>query len=155
MRQRLLPGIIIFLCVLVGGASFAKTEPARVRVALLDGELVYHWAHFQSVVRDDVDRALILRAFRRGGYTLPEHYIDEELNEFVKVEFKGDHGKMLEDLKRLHATLEDFRTFTAEELKIQAMRKYVTVHGKYGETPIPEKQWLASLRKEARINMIK
>lgn len=62
---------------------------------------------------------------------------------------------MIEELARSHVTLENYRKFTAEELIIEAMRRYVTVKGKYGEAPIPEAKWLASLRKRAQIEMRK
>jgi hypothetical protein len=97
----------------------------------------------------------MLRAWRTGGYTLPQHFVEEDIDQIVQEHFAGDRARMVEELKRTHVTMDDFRKFTAEELKIEAMRKYVTVHGKYGEAPIPETKWLASLRKGSRIQMIK
>ena len=155
MRHRLFPEILLFVCILAGGTSSAETTAARVKVALLDGEPVYHWVAFRSKFQNDIDRALILRAWRRGGYTLPKHYIDEQINSVIQERFDGDRAKLLEGLNHVHATLDELRQFTAEELKAEAMLKYVTVHGKYGEAAIPEAKWLASLRKGSEIKMIK
>jgi hypothetical protein len=136
-------------------AVFGQTKTARVKVALMDGQPVYHWTDFHSKLWNDVDRALIVRAFRDGGYILPKHYVTEEVNEFVEREFKGNRAKMFEELKHRRATLKNFREFIAEELMVAGMRRYITVHGKVGQAPIPEEQWLASLRKGARIQMIR
>ena len=145
---------LLIAILLFPAAVFGQTKAVRAKVALLDGRPVYHWTEFHSELRNDVDRALILRAFRGAGYVLPKHYITEEVNEFVKREFKGNRAQMLEDLKQRHATLDDFREFLAEELKIAAMRQYITVHGKLGQAPISEERWLASMRKGAQIQMI-
>jgi hypothetical protein len=54
-------------------------DGVRVKVALLDRAPVYHWRAFPSAYHDDVDRALVLREFKREGFTLPEHFVEERL----------------------------------------------------------------------------
>ena len=48
----------------------------------------------------------------------------------------------------------NYRQFTGEELIIKAMRKRATEVGHDVRLPIPEAEWLASLRKDAKVQMI-
>ena len=155
MHLSLLPGILLFYLFVASGSLFAETDRERVKVALIDGEPVYHWTHFRSAVRNDIDRALILRAFRRGGYTLPQHFIEDGINDIIKRDYGADRGKLLEALKHSRVTLADFRKFTAEELIVEAMWKRETEVGKGGRPPIPPREWLASLHKDVQIEIVK
>ncbi len=144
---------IIFSCLLV--ACQPHLESGRVKVALLDGAPVYHWINFPSVYRNDVDRALILRDFKLHGFHLPEQYVDKAVQEKIDRDFGGDRAKLLAALQRMGETMDSYRKFTGEELIIKAMRKRETEVGHDGRLPIPEAEWLASLRKGAKVEMIK
>jgi hypothetical protein len=67
---------LVIVCLFL---TVAHAEGGRVKVAILDGVPVYCWTAFRSVYRNDIDRALILRDFRRQGKTLPPHFIDEAI----------------------------------------------------------------------------
>jgi hypothetical protein len=134
--------------------TIARAEGGRVRVAILDGGPVYHWAVFKSVYRDDIDRALILRDFRRQGKTLAEHFVDEAIEIVTAKDFSGDRRTLMEALKREGETFADFRQFIAEEVILQAMRRRETQQGKKGRPPRSEAKWLLSLRKGARIQIL-
>jgi len=45
---------ILFLGLLV--ITSRDAAAARIKVALLDGEPVYHWTNFPSLYRNDIDR---------------------------------------------------------------------------------------------------
>jgi hypothetical protein len=144
---------IFFICLLV--ACRPNAEVGRVKVALLDGAPVYHWTNFPSVYRDDVDRALILRDFQRQGFHLPDSFVDKSLQEKIDKDYGGDRAKLIEALKRVGETMANYRQFTGEEIILKAMRKRETEMGHDGRPTISEATWLASLRKGARIQMIK
>jgi hypothetical protein len=131
-----------------------QVEAARIRVAILDGVPVYHWTAFTSVYPNDIDRALILREFHRQGYKLPEHFVDEAIQIQIGQKFGGDRGALIKALQRENETLAHFRQFTSEELILQAMRRRETQTGKNGRPPRAESEWLASLRKGSRIQML-
>jgi hypothetical protein len=78
--------------------------------------------------------------------------------------FRADHGAGIirrEELPREASpsstgeTMDNYRQFTGEELIIKAMRKRETEVGHDVRLPIPEAEWLASLRKGAKVQMIK
>jgi uncharacterized protein YbjQ (UPF0145 family) len=98
-----------------------RADDARVEVARLDGAPVYHWRVFLSHYGDDVDRALILREFDRGGYHLPQHYLDQALAEEVAGHYGGDEKRLTEKLRQAGVTLQDYKAFIGEEMILAAM----------------------------------
>jgi len=143
---------LLIVCFFV---AIAHAEGGRVKVAILDGIPVYRWSGFTSVYSNDIDRELILREFHGSGFTLPEHFIDEGIQIIITRKFGGDRGKLIEALKRKGETFADFRQFTTEEIILQAMRERETKKGKNGRAPRSEAKWLASLRKDASIQILK
>ena len=137
---------LVIVCLLL---TVAHAEGGRVKVAILDGVPVYRWTAFKSIYRNDIDRALILRDFRRQGKTLPPHFIDEAIEIKIAADFRGDRRKLIDALKRDGETLGDFRQFTAEEIILQAMRKRETSLSSQSEA-----EWLASLRKGAHVQTL-
>jgi len=135
--------------------AVAHTEGGRVKVAIIDGAPVYHWTAFRSLYPNDVDRALILRAFYRQDYALPRHFTDEGIQRIIDKEFGGDRNRLTDWLKRNGETMDDLRQFSTEEIILQAMRWRETQRGKNGRPPLTEAAWLASLRKGARIQIPK
>jgi hypothetical protein len=102
-------------------AALTRADDARVKVARLDGAPVYHWRVFNSQYGDDVDRALIVRWFDRGGYHLPQHYLDQALAEEVAEHYGGDEKRLTEKLRQSGVTLQDYKAFIGEEMIIGAV----------------------------------
>jgi hypothetical protein len=140
--------LLLFLVVV------AHAKAGRLKVAILDGMPVYHWTIFKSVYTDDIDRALILRDFHRQGLTLPDHFVDEAIQNTVRKDFGGDQGALIKALKRDNETLAHFRQFTSEEIILRAMRKHETEKKGTNGVSQTEAEWLASLRKGARIQLL-
>ena len=103
-------------------AAPAWGEEVRVEVAILDGEPVCHWRIFKSVLPDDVDRALVLRAFQRKHFKVPEKLVNDAVQRTVQKDFAGDYDKFTQNLRREGALVDDFKRFTCEEIILQAMR---------------------------------
>ena len=129
--------------------AITRAEGSREKVAVVDGVPVYRWTAFKSVYRNDIDRALILRDFRRQGKTLPEHFIDEAIEMKIAADFGRDRRKLIKALKREGETFGDYRQFTAEEIILQVMRKHET-----NPSSRSEAEWLDSLRKGAHIQTL-
>ncbi|HEX7515834.1 MAG TPA: hypothetical protein VF345_00960 [Chthoniobacterales bacterium] len=157
MRSALCRFVVAIACYLV--ATDARGQIVRVTVAIVDGSPAYHWPIFDPIysksIRDDVDRALIVREFQRRGYTLPEHFVDEALNREVAQHYGGDKEKLIQALKQKGATAADFRQFLAEDIIVQAFLVRVTRRATDGRRPQSKAEWLAGLSKRARIEMVK
>jgi hypothetical protein len=62
---------------------------------------------------------------------------------------------MIRTLKNKGATLADFRRFLKEELMVQASLVRATRSPPHGQLPQTKEEWLANLRKGARIEMLR
>jgi hypothetical protein len=140
--------------IFVTSVALAATSALRVKVALLDGAPVYHWRVFKSVYSDDVDRALVLREFKRQGFTVPERFVEEELQSVIAKNFNGDKTAFEESLKRSGASIAEYKQFLAEELTLVAFPKFIAKHSKEPDSPAARAKWIASLRKSAKITSL-
>ena len=125
------------------------------QVALLDGTPVYEWRVFKSVYSDPVDRALVLRDFRRRGFTLPRRFAAQGVQEVAVRDFGGDMGKLKQALERKGATLDDYKRFRWEEMIIVALPRSLAQRMRGSEPAWTEARWLAELRREARIKRLR
>jgi hypothetical protein len=136
-------------------ADSAGAADARVKVALLDGMPVYHWRVFKSRYSDDIDRALVLREFKRRGFTLPEKYVEGVLQEEITGKYNGDQKKLERSLQRAGMTIGYYRQFLAEEMILAAWPVFLARHLKDGDSPAARAKWIASLRAGANIKLLR
>lgn len=136
-------------------ADSAGAADARVKVAHLDGAPVYHWRVFKSRYSDDIDRALVLREFKRRGFTLPGKFVEEALQQEITEKYDGDKTKLERSLQRAGMTMADYRQFLAEELMLQALPAFIAKHSKDGDSPAARAKWIASLREGANIKLLR
>jgi hypothetical protein len=140
--------------VLVACVVSARAAEVRAKVALLDGAPVYHWRVFKSRWADDVDRALVLREFKRQGFTLPDHFIDEALQQEITEKYNGERARLEQSLQNSGASIADYRQFLAEEITLAAFPKFVAKHWKHPDSPAARAKWIASLRAAAKIKWL-
>jgi hypothetical protein len=147
--------VLAFAGVFVASAALAAAGGVRVKVALLDGAPVYHWRFFKSRYSDDVDRALVLREFKRQGFTLADHFVEEALQNEVTAQFHGDKLRFEESLKRSGASIADYKQFLAEEISLVAFPKFIAKHSKEPDSPAARAKWIESLRPNAKITLLR
>jgi TonB family protein len=133
----------------------ADAPKARIKVALLDGAPVYHWRVFSSSYADDIDRALVLREFKRQGFTLPDHFITEAVQREITEKYQGSKTSLEQDLRRSGVSLQDYREFVAEEIILKALPMNVARHSKWTDSPATRAKWIASLRAGANIKSLR
>ena len=147
--------LLVLVGVLVASAALATASGVRVKVALLDGAPVYHWRVFKSHYSDDVDRALVLREFKRQGFTIPNHFIEEALQNEITAQFHGDKAAFEESLKRSGTSIAEYRRFLAEEITLAAFSKFIANRSKEPDSPAARAKWIALLRKSAKITLLR
>ncbi|MGI8957897.1 MAG: energy transducer TonB [Chthoniobacterales bacterium] len=148
MRHLFLAWLLIS-CVLFASPLAARAD--RAQVGLIDNEPVYHWTSFSSFIQNDIDRALILRAFRQRGLGVPKHIVDDHLQKKIDQDYGGDRSKLLADLKENGESMNSYRQFFTEEISLQAMLMKETKLPQHGHSPPTEAEWLAALRKGTKI----
>jgi TonB family protein len=153
MRLPLLLARQLIPCLFLVFALSARAD--RVKVAFIDNEPVFHWTVFTSFVSDDIDRALILRAFRQQRLHISPHLIDEGMQRTANQNYGGDQAKLEADLKSSGETIARFRQFAEEEIILEAMLTKETKLPQNGHPPPTRAAWLATLRKGTKIRQIK
>jgi threonine dehydrogenase-like Zn-dependent dehydrogenase len=98
----------VLAAIFLASAASAAAGEARVKVALLDGAPVYHWRVFTSRYSDDIDRALVLREFKRQGFTLPNHFVEEAVQHEITEKYQGSKTSLGQRLQRSGVSLQDY-----------------------------------------------
>jgi parvulin-like peptidyl-prolyl isomerase len=75
-----------------------------------------------AAVRDLIDRQLIIQAFEKEQFQIPEHFIDQRINEVIRESFGGDRNTFIKTLQAQNFTLAQFRKMERDKMVVQAMR---------------------------------
>lgn len=75
-----------------------------------------------GVIRELIDRRIILDEFKQLGATIKPYVIDDEVKRQMRELYNGDETKFREELKRSRLTMDGFREMTKEKMVVQEMR---------------------------------
>ena len=75
-----------------------------------------------AALKDLIDRQLIIQSFNKEGYQIPEHYIDQEIDQIIHDSFGGDRNTFIKTLQAQNFTLGEFKKMEKEKMMVQAMR---------------------------------
>jgi parvulin-like peptidyl-prolyl isomerase len=73
-------------------------------------------------LKDLVDRRLIVQAFKKESYQIPDHYVDQRMHEIIRESFGGDRNTFIKTLEAQNYTLGEFKEKEMESMIVQAMR---------------------------------
>lgn len=76
----------------------------------------------EAALKDLIDRQLIVQSFRKEKYELPEHFVDERINDIVRESFGGDRQSFIKTLQAQNYSLSEFKKHEKESIIVQAMR---------------------------------
>ena len=75
-----------------------------------------------AALKDLIDRQLIIQSFNKEGYAIPEHYVEQEIDQIIHDSFGGDRNTFIKTLQAQNFTLGEFRKMEREKMMVQAMR---------------------------------
>jgi peptidyl-prolyl cis-trans isomerase SurA len=75
-----------------------------------------------EALKDCIDRQLIVQAFKKEGYQIPDHYLDQRVQDIIRENFNGDRNTFMKTLQAQTFTLGEFRKLETEKMIVQAMR---------------------------------
>ena len=75
-----------------------------------------------EALKDLIDRQLIVQAFKKDGYQIPDHYLDQRVQDIIRENFNGDRNTFMKTLQAQTFTLGEFRKLETEKMIVQAMR---------------------------------
>jgi peptidyl-prolyl cis-trans isomerase SurA len=76
----------------------------------------------KAALQDLIDRQLILQAFQKEHYEIPDHYVDERMHEIINESFGGDRHTFVKTLEAQNYSLGEFKKLETERMIVQAMR---------------------------------
>src|SRR5437667_11229212 len=76
----------------------------------------------QAALNDLIDRQLIIQAFKKESYQIPDHYVDMRMHEIIQENFGGDRNTFIKTLEAQSFTLGEFKKMEMERMIVQAMR---------------------------------
>jgi peptidyl-prolyl cis-trans isomerase SurA len=76
----------------------------------------------QAALQDLIDRQLIIQAFKKESYQIPDHYVDQRMHEIIMENFGGDRNTFIKTLEAQNYTLGEFKRMEMERMIVQAMR---------------------------------
>ena len=76
----------------------------------------------QAALQDLIDRQLIIQAFKKENYQIPDHFIEERMHDIVRTDFGGDRNTFIKTLEAQNYTMGEFKKMETEKMIVQAMR---------------------------------
>jgi peptidyl-prolyl cis-trans isomerase SurA len=82
----------------------------------------------QAALKDLIDRQLIIQAFKKESYQIPDHFVDQRMHEIIQENFGGDRNTFIKTLEAQNYTLGEFKKLETERMIVQAMRSKNVKH---------------------------
>ena len=76
----------------------------------------------ELALKDLIDRQLIIQAFKKENFKIPDHFIDERMHDIINSDFGGDRNTFIKTLEAQNYSLGEFRKMEMERMIVQAMR---------------------------------
>src|SRR5438093_6366658 len=78
----------------------------------------------QLALKDLIDRRLVIQAFKKESYQIPDHIVDERVHQIIRESFGGDRNTFIKTLEAQNYTLGEFKQKETERIMVQAMRSH-------------------------------
>jgi peptidyl-prolyl cis-trans isomerase SurA len=78
----------------------------------------------EAALKDLIDRQLILQAFKKEKYEVPDHFVEERMHDIIRENFGGDRSTFIKTLEAQNYTLGEFKQKELEQMIVQAMRSH-------------------------------
>jgi peptidyl-prolyl cis-trans isomerase SurA len=78
----------------------------------------------QLALKDLIDRRLVIQAFKKESYQIPDHIVDQRVHDVIRESFGGDRNTFIKTLEAQNYTLGEFKEKELERIMVQAMRSH-------------------------------
>jgi len=75
-----------------------------------------------AALKDLIDRQLIIQAFKKEGFQIPDHFLDQRIQDMIRENFNGDRNTFIKTLQAQNYSLGEFKKMEGERMMVQAMR---------------------------------
>jgi len=78
----------------------------------------------QLALKDLIDRRLIIQAFKKESFAIPDHIVDQRVHDIIRESFGGDRNTFVKTLEAQNYSLGEFKEKEMERIIVQAMRSH-------------------------------
>jgi peptidyl-prolyl cis-trans isomerase SurA len=78
----------------------------------------------QFALKDLIDRRLIIQAFKKESFQIPDHIVDQRVHDIIRENFGGDRNTFIKTLEAQNYSLGEFKEKELERIMVQAMRSH-------------------------------
>jgi len=78
----------------------------------------------QLALQDLIDRRLVIQAFKKESYEIPDHLVDQRVNQIIRESFGGDRNTFVKTLEAQNYTLGEFKQKEMEKIIVGAMKSH-------------------------------
>jgi peptidyl-prolyl cis-trans isomerase SurA len=75
-----------------------------------------------AALKDLIDRQLIVQSFNNEKFELPEHFVEQRVEDIIRESFGGDRQTFIKTLQAQNYSLTEFKKHEKESIIVQAMR---------------------------------
>ena len=75
-----------------------------------------------AALQDLIDRQLIVQSFHKEKFELPEHFVEERINDIIREDFGGDRNTFIKTLQAQNFSLTEFKKMEMDKIIVSAMR---------------------------------
>jgi parvulin-like peptidyl-prolyl isomerase len=76
----------------------------------------------EAALKDLIDRQLIIQAFKKENYQIPDFFVNQRMQEIIQENFGGDRNTFIKTLEAQNFTIGEFKKLESERMIVQAMR---------------------------------
>src|SRR5437867_6312312 len=76
----------------------------------------------QLALKDLIDRRLIIQAFKKESFEIPDHIVDQRVNQIIRESFGGDRNTFVKTLEAQNYTLGEFKQKETERIRSEERR---------------------------------
>ena len=78
----------------------------------------------ELALKDLIDRRLVIQAFKKESYQIPDHIVDQRVHDIIRDSFGGDRNTFIKTLEAQSYTLGEFKEKELERIMVSAMRSH-------------------------------
>jgi parvulin-like peptidyl-prolyl isomerase len=78
----------------------------------------------ELALKDLIDRRLIIQAFKKESYQIPDHIVDQRVHDIIRESFGGDRNTFVKTLEAQNYSLGEFKEKELERIMVSAMRSH-------------------------------
>ena len=76
----------------------------------------------EAALKDLIDKRLIIQAFQKEKFEIPDHFVEEQMRGIIKEAFGGDRHTFIKTLEAQSYSIGEFKRQETERMIVQAMR---------------------------------